>query len=95
MISLPLDKLLPILAQHLSRYPSAKVSLKREVMSLDQDEDSAWDHVRTPDGEAKFGANYVVGYDGANIKVPHELFGNSFPSFTWNKQIVATNVRFA
>lgn len=96
MISLPLDELLPIMVAHLERYqpPGAggQVLLNHEVLAIGQDAHRAWVHVRTPEGDKRFEADYVVGCDGANSKIRRELFGNSFPGFTWDKQIVATNV---
>lgn len=92
MISLPLDELLPLVARYLAQHPSAKVLLGHEVVSIDQGEKSAWVNVQTPECEKKFEADYVVGCDGANSKIRRELFGSSFPGFTWDKQIVATNV---
>lgn len=92
IISLPLDELLPLIANHLSRYPEAKVLFKHEVVSTGQDENSAWVTVKTPGGETTMHADYVVGCDGANSKIRRDLFGDSFPGFTWDKQIVATNV---
>lgn len=91
-VSLPLDELLPLMNDHLARHPSGKVLLSHEVVSLGQDEDKAWVDVKTPDGEKRMEADYVVGCDGAPSKVRRELFGNEFPGFTWDKQIVATNV---
>lgn len=92
MISLPLDELLPIMMEHLARQPSAKVLMNHEVVSIGQDDHHAWVNVTTPEGEKKFEATYIVGCDGANSKIRRELFGGSFPGFTWDKQIVATNV---
>lgn len=91
-ISLPLDELLPLMAEHLARHPSGRVLLSHEVLSVGQDEGKAWVDVKTPEGEKRFEADYVVGCDGAPSKVRRELFGNEFPGFTWDKQIVATNV---
>ena len=91
-VSLPLDELLPIMAEHVGRHPSAKILLNHEVMSIGQDRDRAWVDVETPEGPRRFEATYVVGCDGANSKIRRELFGSSFPGFTWDKQIVATNV---
>lgn len=92
MISLPLDELLPLMVEHLARYPEhGQVLLNHEVVSTGQDEHKAWVNVQTPAGEKRFEADYVVGCDGANSKIRRDLFGNSFPGFTWDKQIVATN----
>ena len=93
MISLPLDKLLPIMTSHLARYISAKVLMGHEVVSIGQDNGHAWANVVTPDGEVIFEADYIAGCDGANSKIRRELFGSDFPGHTWDKQIVATNVR--
>jgi 2-polyprenyl-6-methoxyphenol hydroxylase-like FAD-dependent oxidoreductase len=93
MVSLPLHELLPIIAAHLAGCPQAKVLLDHEVLAAGQDEAGAWLQVKTPGGEKRFEASYVVGCDGANSKIRRELFGSNFPGFTWDKQIVATNVR--
>lgn len=92
IVSLPLDELLPIMTSHLSRYPAGKVLFKHEVLTIGQDESKAWVNVKTPDGDKRMEADYIVGCDGANSKIRRELFGNEFPGFTWDKQIVATNV---
>ena len=93
MISLALDELLPIMAEHVGRHPSAKVCLEHEVLAIGQDDQRAWVNVKTPAGEQRLEADYIVGCDGANSFVRRALFGSSFPGFTWDKQIVATNVR--
>lgn len=92
IISLPLDELLPLMSDHLSRHSNAEVLLNHEVLSIGQDHDKAWVDVRTSEGKKRLEADYIVGCDGANSKVRRELFGNNFPGFTWDKQIVATNV---
>lgn len=93
MVSLPLDELLPIMAEHLAKCPSGTVLFEHEVLSIGQDDAKAWVNVKTPQGEKRMEADYIVGCDGANSKIRRELFGNEFPGFTWDKQIVATNVR--
>lgn len=93
IVALPLDRLLPLIASHLARHPAGQVLFEHEVVSVGQDEGGAWVDVKTPaGGRRRMGADYVVGCDGANSKVRRELFGSSFPGFTWDKQIVATNV---
>lgn len=99
MISLPLDELLPIITEHLARHnPAAggRLLFGHEVVAIGQDAGRAWVDVRTPEGEEmkRFEADYVVGCDGANSKIRRELFGDRFHGFTWDKQIVATNVSF-
>lgn len=92
MISLPLDELLPLMAAHLARFPEGSVLFEHEVLGIGQNEEKAWVDVKTPEGEKRMEADYVVGCDGANSKIRRELFGSNFPGFTWDKQIVATNV---
>lgn len=94
IISLPLDELLPIVAKHLEIHECAKVLWEHEVVAIGEDEgESAWVDVRTPEGERRMRATYVVGCDGGNSTVRKLLFEGRFPGFTWDKQIVATNVR--
>lgn len=93
-LSLPLDALLPLLQSHLDRYENARTLLGHEVLGLGQDGERVWIDVKTPDGEKRMSATYVVGCDGANSKVRREVFGTGkFPGKTWDVQIVATNVR--
>lgn len=92
IVALPLDRLLPLMAAHLARHPAGRVLFRHEVVAIGQDEARAWVDVETPDGRRRMEADYVVGCDGANSRIRRELFGSSFPGFTWDKQIVATNV---
>ncbi|KAK3671321.1 hypothetical protein LTR78_008781 [Recurvomyces mirabilis] len=94
IISLPLDELIPLIASHLEREPSAKILLGHEVLASGQDEDHAWIDVRSSAGEQRLKASYLVGADGGSSKIRHDLFGKNFPGRTWDKQIVATNVRY-
>lgn len=92
-VSLPLDQLIPLIAGHLAQCPCAEILLQHEVTGIGQDEREAWVQVQTPDGEKRLSATYVVGCDGGSSKVRRELFGSDFPGKTWDRQIVATNVR--
>ena len=95
MVCLPLDKLAQILQKHLAKQKLVDIKFGHEVIATGQDENSAWLDVRTKDGEKRLSAPYVVGCDGANSKIRRSLFGDwEFPGFTWDKQIVATNVSF-
>ncbi|KAK7935937.1 FAD-dependent monooxygenase terC [Apiospora marii] len=57
----------------------------------------SWNHrvvgVETPEGGKKIHADYIVGCDGATSMVRKSLFPD-FPGFTWERQIVATNVYY-
>jgi len=71
-----------------------EIEWEHKVVDVGQDADKAWVDVQTPDGSRKrIEADYVVGCDGANSQVRKSLFGDEFPGFTWDAQIIATNVR--
>jgi 2-polyprenyl-6-methoxyphenol hydroxylase-like FAD-dependent oxidoreductase len=94
MVCLPLDKLGSVLYQAIQAQPTAIVSWKHKVVSLDQDDDKAWVNVESPQGPQRLEADYIVGCDGANSQIRRSLFGDwEFPGKTWDEQIVATNVR--
>lgn len=93
VVCLPLDQLGEILSDHLRRQPNARVSWKHKVVGVGQRDGEAWVDVETPDGKQRQYAFYVIGCDGANSQVRRSLFGDEdFPGWTWNKQIIATNV---
>ena len=102
MVSLPLDGLLPIMVELLKGIADeeagvGRLLLGREVVAVGQDRDQerAWVDVKAEGSEAveRMEGHYVIGCDGANSTVRKALFGDSWPGFTWDKQIVATNVR--
>jgi 2-polyprenyl-6-methoxyphenol hydroxylase-like FAD-dependent oxidoreductase len=84
-----LDQLM--LDMFLEKY-NGQISWKHRVVSVHQDAEKAWVQVETPDGPTTFEADYVVGCDGAGSTVRKSLFGKDFPGFTWDSQVVATNV---
>lgn len=99
---LPLDQLGKVLSEHLLRYQNAELRLGHKVVDLGEEEGKAWVDV-VFDGQSdgaeevkkKMEADYVVGCDGANSRVRRSLFGDrNFPGWTWDEQIVATNVGF-
>jgi 2-polyprenyl-6-methoxyphenol hydroxylase-like FAD-dependent oxidoreductase len=93
LVCLPLNQLGQLLMEHLAKYPSAKILWSHEVVGIEQNDREATVIAKTPEGEKKYSADYIVGCDGANSKVRRSLFGDwNFPGFTWEEQIVATNV---
>lgn len=84
-----LDQLM--LDEFLDKY-NGEIKWQHKVLHVGQDADKAWVDVETPGGKGKIEADYIVGCDGANSGVRKALFGNDFPGFTWDAQIVATNV---
>jgi 2-polyprenyl-6-methoxyphenol hydroxylase-like FAD-dependent oxidoreductase len=71
------------------------------VVGVGQDAEGAWCEVEVqvegkPEGRRELvRGDYVVGCDGANSAVRKSLFGDEFPGFTWDAQIIATNVSSA
>lgn len=98
MVCLPLNSLTRILLDHLAKLPHAAVRWSCRVVGIGQDAGKAWVDVEgpeSPDGRQTMSASYIVGCDGANSQIRRSLFGDwEFPGFTWDEQIVATNVRF-
>lgn len=82
-----------------------EVVFNHKVTGVEQDEGKAWVDVEVlEEGEEgkkevkekkRFEADFVVGCDGATSVVRKSLFGDEFPGFTWDAQIIATNVRTA
>lgn len=84
-----LDKLM--LDMFLEKY-NGEIRWLHKLTGVGQDEDKAWADVETPDGKTRIEADYIVGCDGANSGVRRALFGDEYPGFTWDAQIIATNV---
>lgn len=92
---LPLNQLNMVLQRNIAKLPQVELLYSHKVTGLGQDDTTAWVHVDTPDGAKTLEARYIVGCDGANSQIRRSLFGDwEFPGFTWDKQIVATNVGF-
>lgn len=90
---LPLAQLDQLLYRNAIKQPTVKVFFQHKVVDVGQDSDKAWVDVETPEGQKRFEAPYIVGCDGASSTVRRKLYGaKDFPGFTWDKQIVATNV---
>ncbi|KAH6995432.1 FAD-binding monooxygenase [Ilyonectria destructans] len=95
MVALPLNTLAKILYKHLQEQPMAKVDWSHRVCDIGQDCEKAWVVVEKLDGTRDtITADYIVGCDGARSQVRRSLFGENFPGFTWDKQLVATNVYY-
>lgn len=68
------------------------ISWEHKVTSLGQDSNKAWVECQTASGKQTIEGDYIVGCDGANSAIRKGLFGEDYPGFTWDQQIVATNV---
>ncbi|GJC81877.1 FAD-dependent monooxygenase terC [Colletotrichum liriopes] len=73
---------------------NGSISWQHRVVGLGQDDRQAWVDVETPDGQKRVEADYIVGCDGANSAVRKGLFGDEYPGWTWDQQIVATNTYY-
>jgi len=90
---LPLAQLDRLLYKHAMEQPTLKVFFNHRVVDLGQDQNKAWVDVETLEGKKRMEASYIVGCDGASSTVRRRLYGErDFPGYTWDKQIVATNV---
>lgn len=67
--------------------------MSHPISGVGQVGEKAWVQVETADGLKRFEADIVIGCDGAGSIVRRSLLGHSFPGFTWDKQLVACNVR--
>lgn len=97
MVCLPLDKLGLILEAELRRLPNAVIRYDHKVVALHDDPAAPQVtlDVETPAGRATFAGDYVAACDGGNSTLRKLLFGAGvFPGFTWDKQIVATNMYY-
>ncbi|KAI0383635.1 FAD binding domain-containing protein [Hypomontagnella monticulosa] len=72
------------------------ISWEHRVVDTGQDENQAWVDVEVEESEEpiRIYGDYVVGCDGGKSAVRKSLFGDEFPGFTWDRQIVATNVYY-
>ncbi|KAK5659397.1 hypothetical protein OQA88_1490 [Cercophora sp. LCS_1] len=95
MVCLPLHRLGKILEKAVLAQPTASILYGYKVVEIGQDDNSAWVNVETAEGKETRSANYIVGCDGANSIIRRRLFGDwVYPGFTWDKQIVATNMYY-
>ncbi|KAI0474169.1 FAD binding domain-containing protein [Xylariaceae sp. FL0804] len=94
MAGLPLDQLDELMLDEFVNKYGGSVRWRHRVVDVGQDEAKAWVDVETPDGRSRMEADYVVGCDGATSQVRKSLFGDEYPGFTYEKQIVATNVYY-
>lgn len=93
IVSYPLQDLDQLMLDHFVEKYNGDVKWLHKVLGVGQDDEKAWVDVQTPDGRKRIEADYVVGCDGANSQVRKSLFGNEYPGFTWDAQIIATDVR--
>ncbi|KIV91818.1 hypothetical protein PV10_06315 [Exophiala mesophila] len=99
---LPVGELTSILYQSVLKEPTATVLFNHKITSIKQSNDKAVLNVTVGeagntvdnDRQAIFEADYVVACDGASSIIRKSLFQNEFPGMTWEKPLIATNLRF-
>ncbi|OCL12648.1 FAD/NAD(P)-binding domain-containing protein [Glonium stellatum] len=96
MVCLPLGRVIEIISEELLKQGTSELLMGHKVIGLGQTNSLAWVNVLTSSGDSqKLEADYIVGCDGANSQIRRSLFGDwEFPGWTWDKQIVASNVYY-
>ncbi|KAH8691679.1 FAD binding domain-containing protein [Talaromyces proteolyticus] len=85
----PAEDLSRIFLEEVYKQPSVTVHWSHKVISVGQNEASAWVDI---EGGGRFEADFVVGCDGASSAVRKSLFGQRFDGKTWDKIIMGTNL---
>lgn len=93
VVVLPVPDLTQFLLEHLEQHPRVSVCFDHQVSNVGTTGHQGWVEIQTGDSDGKkmFG-DYVLGCDGGRSQVRKALFGNEFPGFTWEKQVVAIDV---
>ncbi|KAL2194228.1 hypothetical protein P885DRAFT_71550 [Corynascus similis CBS 632.67] len=94
---LALQELDALMLDELTGRYGGVVEWEHKVVGVGQDAEGAWCEVEVAGGKGGkkvVRGDYVVGCDGANSTVRKSLFGNEFPGFTWDAQIIATNTYY-
>ncbi|KAF3767148.1 FAD/NAD(P)-binding domain-containing protein [Cryphonectria parasitica EP155] len=93
-VSYPLQDLNQLMLDRFLKEYNGNIKWQQKVVDVGQDVDKAWVDLETPDGRKRLEADYVVGCDGAGSGVRKALFGDEYPGFTWDAQIIATNTYY-
>lgn len=90
---LPLGSLVKILVKHVQTYDNIALHWGHSVTDIGQDNRSAYVGGTQSDGTAfRFEGDFVCGTDGGRSTVRKSLFGRRFEGFSWERQLIATNV---
>jgi 2-polyprenyl-6-methoxyphenol hydroxylase-like FAD-dependent oxidoreductase len=82
-----------IILKHLEPYTHAKILFNHKISGLKDHQGSVTAVCDTPEGTREFTGRYLVGADGARSTV-RKLIGCTFEGFTYDKMVVATNVKY-
>lgn len=93
MVVLPLGRVCEILYDEAISAGVGVLFKHRVLPQIGQTDDKAWVDVDAGGDVKRFEADYIVGCDGGNSQIRRSLFGDlEFPGWTWNQQIIASNV---
>ncbi|KAK9438174.1 Monooxygenase, FAD-binding protein [Metarhizium brunneum] len=90
----PVHLLSNMLLERVLQQETASVHMSHAVIDVGQSDDAAWVRVKSGDEVKRIEGDFVIGCDGAKSVVRKSLFGDDFPGFTWDKQLVVTNVHY-
>lgn len=91
-ITLPVDQVTEIIFNELQKYENAKVYWEHDFKSFTQDDKGVTISIEHHGQSKIYIADFLLGCDGGRSDVRRALFGRTFPGYTWDAQIVATNV---
>lgn len=92
MVAYPLNLLAELILEELAEIPNVSIHWNHRVAGISQTDERASVNLHSPSGPLTLDADLVVGCDGARSGVRKALFGRDFKGYTWDKQIVTTNV---
>lgn len=93
IVVLPVPEFAQFLLEKLKEYPTTSVLFDHRVSGVGTNDDQAWVDVDIGNNDVqKISGDFVLGCDGGRSGVRKALFGYNFPGFTWEKQVVATDV---
>jgi 3-(3-hydroxy-phenyl)propionate hydroxylase len=86
-------RLTPIIHARLAQCPNAEVRFSHEVTAFTQDADRVTVTARTPSGEARFEARWLVGADGGRSAV-RKCMGVAFEGYTWPERFLVASTTY-
>lgn len=90
---LPQHTLGQVILEALAEHPNVEILWKTDLTGMKQDDDGVTLQLESPDaGVSELRVDWLIGTDGARSTV-RKLAGLEFEGFTWDQQIIATNIR--
>lgn len=92
MTCLPQPQVCQIMLEKLASMNAPPIKFGHAAVNVGQDGNKAWVGVKSDSGTERLYASYIAGCDGGGSTVRKTIYGEDFPGFTWEQQLVATNV---